>query len=469
MNTNLLVNRLTDVLKEGIHVVDQFGITIQYNRRIEIIENRVAADVVGRNLEGLEKENEMDELLIEVLATGLPKINVVHECVNTYGNSISVNFSFWPITERNVVKGAIKVATDMTELRKLRAENLGLTKDISQMSRIEKSLVRLTDGFRIEDIVGESPQMEAVKSQVVNAAKCDLNVIITGASGTGKEMMAQAIHNGSRRKDKPLVAENCAAIPENLAESVLFGTVKGGFTGAVDRMGLFQLANGGTLVLDEFNSLPMGIQAKLLRVLQDGTFRPVGGLETKQVNVRVIAITNQDPIKLVDEGLLRSDLFYRLGVVTINVPSLKERKGDLALLASYFLEKFGREVDKWPLYLDDEVKEAFERFPWRGNVRELSNVIECAVNMVDSGNVIDLSHLPSYFISEIDAGDDGSALEHENYFSSGAESLSEYMYEVERDIIISALKRNDGNVTKTAGELGLTRQALQHKIHKIKF
>ncbi|MBQ1691135.1 MAG: PAS domain S-box protein, partial [Firmicutes bacterium] len=169
MNASLLVNRLTDVLKEGIHVVDQYGITVQYNRRIEIIENRTAADVLDRNLESLEKGNEMDELLIEVLATGLPKINVMHDCVNTYGNSISVNFSFWPIIERNVVKGAIKVASDMTEIRRLRAENIGLTKDISQMSRIENSLVKLTDGFRIEDIIGESPQMEAVKSQVINA------------------------------------------------------------------------------------------------------------------------------------------------------------------------------------------------------------------------------------------------------------------------------------------------------------
>ena len=466
MNASLLVNRLTDVLKEGIHVVDQYGITVQYNRRIEIIENRTAADVLDRNLESLEKENEMDELLIEVLATGLPKINVMHDCVNTYGNSISVNFSFWPIIERNVVKGAIKVASDMTEIRRLRAENIGLTKDISQMSRIENSLVKLTDGFRIEDIIGESPQMEAVKSQVINAAKCDLNVIITGASGTGKEMMAQAIHNGSRRKGKPLVAENCAAIPENLAESILFGTVKGGFTGAVDRMGLFQLANGGTLVLDEFNSLPMGIQAKLLRVLQDGTFRPVGGLEPKQVNVRVIAITNEDPIKLMDEGLLRRDLFYRLGVITINVPALKDRKGDLDLLASYFLEKFGREVDRWPLYLDDEVKEAFEHFKWRGNVRELSNVIECAVNMVDRGNVIDFSHLPAYFVSEIRGRESESGNDRAKDFGLGTDTLSDYMSEVERDIILSALKQNEGNVTKTAEQLGMTRQALQHKIHK---
>lgn len=466
MNASLLVNRLTDVLKEGIHVVDQYGITVQYNRRIEIIENRTAADVLDRNLESLEKGNEMDELLIEVLATGLPKINVMHDCVNTYGNSISVNFSFWPIIERNVVKGAIKVASDMTEIRRLRAENIGLTKDISQMSRIENSLVKLTDGFRIEDIIGESPQMEAVKSQVINAAKCDLNVIITGASGTGKEMMAQAIHNGSRRKGKPLVAENCAAIPENLAESILFGTVKGGFTGAVDRMGLFQLANGGTLVLDEFNSLPMGIQAKLLRVLQDGTFRPVGGLEPKQVNVRVIAITNEDPIKLMDEGLLRRDLFYRLGVITINVPALKDRKGDLDLLASYFLEKFGREVDRWPLYLDDEVKEAFEHFKWRGNVRELSNVIECAVNMVDRGNVIDISHLPAYFVSEIRGRESESGNDRAKNFGLGTDTLSDYMSEVERDIIISALRQNEGNVTKTAEQLGMTRQALQHKIHK---
>ena len=182
--------------------------------------------------------------------------------------------------------------------------------------------------------------------------------------------------------------------------------------------------------------------------------------------MRVIAITNEDPIKLMDEGLLRRDLFYRLGVITINVPALKDRKGDLDLLASYFLEKFGREVDRWPLYLDDEVKEAFEHFKWRGNVRELSNVIECAVNMVDRGNVIDISHLPAYFVSEIRGRESGSGNDRAKDFGLGTDTLSDYMSEVERDIILSALKQNEGNVTKTAEQLGMTRQALQHKIHK---
>ena len=182
--------------------------------------------------------------------------------------------------------------------------------------------------------------------------------------------------------------------------------------------------------------------------------------------MRVIAITNEDPIKLMDEGLLRRDLFYRLGVITINVPALKDRKGDLDLLASYFLEKFGREVDRWPLYLDDEVKEAFEHFKWRGNVRELSNVIECAVNMVERDNVIDFSHLPAYFVSEIRGREAVSGNDRAKNFGLGTDTLSDYMSEVERDIILSALKQNEGNVTKTAEQLGMTRQALQHKIHK---
>ena len=468
MNKDLLIKKLTGVLKDGIHVVDQNGVTLVYNRKIEIMENREASALLGKALGKTAKVNENDEHLFEVLQTGLPQVNLVYKGVNRYGNRIVGNVSIWPINEKETITGAVKIVVDITELRNLRQRVLGITKDINQLTQSEKN-VSLGMDYAISDIVGESGEMERVKHLAYLAAKCDANVMIIGDSGTGKEMIAQGIHNESRRKNKPMVAENCAAIPENLLESTFFGTVKGGFTGAVDRLGLFQLANGGTLILDEVNSLPVGLQAKLLRVLQEGTFRPVGSPELKRVDVRVIAISNQNPDILIKEGKLRSDLFYRLSVIDIFVPPLREREGDLELLTGYFIEKFARRSGKWPMYLSAEAKEVFRRHPWNGNVRELSNVIECGVNLTDEGSLIELNHLPHYFLKQID--------EIEQEFSTMQEieaerkaigmNLTEYMSEIERRMIKDAIAKNNGNISRAAEKLGITRQALQHKLRKM--
>lgn len=468
MNKDVLIKKLTGVLKDGIHVVDQNGSTLIYNRKIEIMENRAASTMLGKALGEVEHPNENDEHLIEVLQTGLPQVNQIYKGINRYGNKIIGNVSIWPINERDVITGAIKIVVDVTEVRNLHQRVLGITKDINQLTQTEKA-AGLGLGYMISDIVGESSEMEHVKHLAALAAKCDANVMIVGASGTGKEMIAQGIHHESRRKNKPLVAENCAAIPENLLESTLFGTVKGGFTGAVDRLGLFQLANGGTLILDEVNSLPTGLQAKLLRVLQEGTFRPVGSAEVKKVDVRVIAISNKNPDILMEEGTLRSDLFYRLSVIDIFVPPLREREGDLELLTGYFIEKFARRSGKWPMYLSSETKDVFYKYPWNGNVRELSNVIECGVNLADGGSLIQLSHLPHYFLKKINEVEEEFVAMNEMEMERRATgmNLTEYVSEVERRMIRDAISRSNGNISKAAEGLGITRQALQHKLRKM--
>lgn len=470
MNKDMLIRKVTSVLKEGVHIVDQDGVTILYNRRIEIIENRKAEDLLGKPLEIAENGNESDAHVLEVLQTGLPQVNQIYEGRNRYGNKIVGNVSVWPIIEKEAVMAVVKVVADITEIRNLRQRVLGITKDINQLTHND-ILFRSDNKYVLADIVGESSEMESVKHLAMLAARCDANVMITGASGTGKELIAQGIHNESRRKHKPLVIENCAAIPENLLESVLFGTVKGGFTGAVDRLGLFQIANGGTLILDEINSLPIGLQAKLLRVLQEGTFRPVGSAEVKHVDVRVIAIANRDSEELISGGFLRSDLFYRLSVIDIHVPLLREREGDLELLTGYFVEKFARRNGKWPMYLSTEVMDAFNKYPWEGNVREMANVIECGVSLADGGETIQMSHLPHYFIRKIG--------EYEKSLSVIADlradrtaaglNLTEYINEVEKRMIKDALRSSDGNISRAAESLGITRQALQHKLRKIEF
>ena len=468
MNKNTLLKKLTSVLKDGIHIVDQDGVTQYYNRKMEIMENRTALSLIGKPLGEAGQLNENDEHLIEVMQTGLPQVNLIYKGINRYGNKIIGNVSIWPLSEQDTIIGAVKIVVDITELRALRQRVLGITKDINQLTQAEKSRVS-GHQYTFADIVGESSEMERVKHLAHLAAKSDANVMIVGASGTGKEMIAQSIHNESKRKNKPMIAENCAAIPENLMESTLFGTVKGGFTGAVDRIGLFQLANGGTLVLDEINSLNVGLQAKLLRVLQDGTFRPVGSTELKRVDVRVIAISNKNPAQLIEEGSLRSDLFYRLSVIDIFVPPLREREGDIDLLTGYFIEKYARRNGKWPMYLAQNVKDAFARYSWEGNVRELANVIECGVNLADSGELIQMNHLPHYFLRQIEEAN--SSLASVEELNSDRKmtgmNLTEYLSELEKRLVKDAVASCGGNISKAADKLGITRQALQHKLRKI--
>ena len=217
-------------------------------------------------------------------------------------------------------------------------------------------------------------------------------------------------------------------------ESIFFGTTKGGFTGAIDRPGLFQLANGGTLVLDEINSLDVGLQAKLLRVLQEGVFRPIGSVENRYADVRVIAISNKNPQTLIEEGTLRQDLFYRLNVIDIYVPSLREREGDIGVLTNYFIEKYGKKLNRFPASISEEVVSIFKNYPWHGNVRELSNrTVEERIGEIKEEKL----------------------------------SFSEYMTRIETDLINKAMSTHRGNITKAAESLGMSRQGLQHRIKKI--
>ncbi len=470
MSKESLLKKLTSVLKDGIHVVDGDGITLLYNRKMSVIENRVVEEVVGKNVieQGADDRNRD---LLKTLRTGLPQVNQIYSGVNKFGNCVVTNNSVWPITENGKLVGAVKIAVDITEIRGLHDKVLGITKDINQLAKKE---VLKDGGSRclIADLVGESKEMEEVKRVAKLASQCDSNVMIVGASGTGKELIAQSIHNESGRRHKPLIAENCAAIPDNLLESTFFGTMKGGFTGAVDRPGLFQMADGGTLVLDEINSLPVSLQAKLLRALQEGAFRPVGASQMVHVDVRVIAISNEDPELLIQAGKLRSDLFYRLSVIDIFVPPLVEREGDLELLTGYFLEQFCSAGHKELDGLDDEVMRAFANDPWQGNVRELRNVLECGVNLTEEGGTIHLENLPNYFVKHhraertIPQAAKKAGREICRGGTSGV-SLGEYMTELEYSLVKDALKENGGNVSKAAESLGITRQALQHKLRKM--
>lgn len=319
----------------------------------------------------------------------------------------------------------------------------------------ERLRAELKDRFRPSNIIGNSREMKEVYDQLAQVARSQATVLILGETGTGKELVAHAIHYNSDRADKPFVKAHCAALPENIIESELFGHVKGAFTGATtDRQGRFQLADGGTLFLDELGEIPMAIQIKLLRVLQEREFEPVGSTKTLKVNVRLIAATNRDLPQMITEGTFREDLYYRLNVFSVFVPPLRKRKSDILQLADHFLEKYSQENGKRLRRLSSAAIDMLYSYHWPGNVRELENAIERAV-VVAEGDTIHPHNLPPTLQT---AETSGSAL------ISG--SLKGMVEAYERDIIVDALKTSRGNMASSARSLETTQRIFGYKVKK---
>jgi len=309
-------------------------------------------------------------------------------------------------------------------------------------------------------IIGSSQGLREVLNIVQRVANTNATVLITGESGTGKELIANLIHYNSVRRDQPYVKVNCGAIPENLIESELFGYEKGAFTGAVARkIGKFERAQGGTIFLDEIGELDLSMQVKLLRVLQEKEIERIGGNQTINIDVRVVAATNRDLLKMVSEGNFREDLYYRLNVIPIKNPSLRERREDIPLLAGYFIEKYSRELGRGQMSIDEDVMARLINYPWQGNIRELENVIERMV-ILSQGNIITKESLPKEIAQQVfQEGEDSTAR-----FILPEEGLS--IDELEKDLIMQALQRSDYNQTKAAKLLGVSRHTLIYRMEK---
>lgn len=317
--------------------------------------------------------------------------------------------------------------------------------------------LRQHHGF--DQFVGESQEMQKVYRRVMQVAPTDSTVLIYGESGTGKELVARAIHRNGPRRDQPFVAVDCTALAENLLESELFGHVKGSFTGAMQtKTGLFKVADGGTLFLDEISNLSLKTQAKLLRVLQEREVTPIGGTQPQSFNVRLVAASNRSLKELVAEGDFREDLFFRLNIIPVDLPPLRERKGDLRLLIGHFLKKFNDEVGKEIRGLAPDALDLLEGYPFPGNVRELENIIERAVVLAD-GDFIQRDDLELGGEEALD----GAMLA--DYIPLNADELKEKKRQIrervveplERAFLLHALKRNSWNITKAAEEVGMQR------------
>ncbi|MPM06304.1 Limonene hydroxylase [bioreactor metagenome] len=262
--------------------------------------------------------------------------------------------------------------------------------------------------IKLESIIGESESMRNIKKKILKIANSTSSVLITGESGTGKEVIARAIHSQSNRRNKPFIAINCAAIPEALLESELFGYAKGAFSGASNngRMGKFELANGGIIFLDEIGDMPLSLQVKLLRVLQEKKFAKIGSNKMINLDIRVIAATNKDIKEMIKEKKFREDLYYRINVIPIEIPNLSERKEDIKQLVLSFIEKYCSSYNLEKINIEDEVIKKLENYPWEGNIRELQNAVELMINLVDEDNIITCSILPEYITSYYDSHDE---------------------------------------------------------------
>lgn len=339
--------------------------------------------------------------------------------------------------ENEKLLATLQSATNLTisrrEVLKLRGKEKNLVNEINKSSK---------------HIIGKSMAIESVLKLVSKVAGTDANVLITGENGTGKELVAREIHRLSKRKDNLLVTVDMGAIPETLFESEIFGHKKGAFTDArEDRTGKFELASGGTIFMDEIGNLSSAMQAKLLNVLQNRTLTPVGSNHLREIDIRLVSATNCDLINMVSSGAFREDLLYRLNTITIHVPPLRERKGDVEILSNFFLGKFSARYNKGALKISKEAMEQLISYPWPGNVRELQHTIEKAVILAESTTLT-----PGDFYLRT------SATKH----ITSAITLDE----MEKDLITNAVERNRGNMTAAAEELGVTRQTLYNKMKK---
>ncbi|MFT3916250.1 MAG: sigma-54 dependent transcriptional regulator [Anaeromyxobacteraceae bacterium] len=328
----------------------------------------------------------------------------------------------------------------------------------------------LGDGDR-PPLVGESPGMKAIYEMIAKVADSPSTVLITGESGTGKELIAKALHRGSSRRDRPLIKVNCAAIPKDLVESELFGYERGAFTGAVSsKPGRFELADGGTLFLDEIGEVPVEMQVKLLRALQESEFERVGGIKTLRVDVRLIAATNRDLKALIADGRFREDLYYRLAVVPIALPPLRDRWEDVPLLVRHFVEKYNQRLGKRVEGVDADAMALLQAYPWPGNIRELENLMERSVLFAD-GPIIKAGALPDSLreaapsapVAPVGALGAIAA-------PSGAsmkEIVRQAQAELERELIARALDETGGNVTRAAKRLQISRKSLQVKMKEL--
>ncbi len=460
-NRPYLLARALDQVTDGVQIYDKNACAVYFNRASRGISHIPSGvSVEGRHLLDLYNLDETISTTMTALQTKAPVIDRVDSFrANDFSTApiASANTSY-PIFREGELLGAVvfEQTAEIVErnMKKMEATGKALSAFSQRPPKISFS------GYTFDNVIGSCPKLREAVELARRVAPQDSPVLLVGETGTGKEIFAQSIHRSSRRRGGKFLAINCAAVPETLIESLLFGTKRGSFTGSEDKAGYLEEAAGGTLFLDELNSMSLAMQSKILRVLQEKTFRRVGGSQDLRLDVRVISSCNEDPFKAVAENTFRQDLFYRLSTVMIELPPLREHLEDLEELIRYHLEATAYQFVHAVTRLDPEVLAVLRAYHWPGNVRELFHVLDYAQNVTDS-QVMEVRHLPPYLLKH--RSEPAAPLPAIDF---SRETLQGLMDGYERQVIAQALDHCGYNISRTAQTLGILRQSLQYRIRK---
>ena len=460
-NRPYLLARALDQVTDGVQIYDKNACAVYFNRASRGISRIPSGvNVEGRHLLDLYNLDETISTTMTALQTQAPVIDRVDSFrANDFSTApiASANTSY-PIFREGELLGAVvfEQTAEIVErnMKKMEATGKALSAFSQRPPKISFS------GYTFDNVIGSCPKLREAVELARRVAPQDSPILLVGETGTGKEIFAQSVHRSSRRRSGKFLAINCAAVPETLIESLLFGTKKGSFTGSEDKAGYLEEAAGGTLFLDELNSMSLAMQSKILRVLQEKTFRRVGGSQDLRLDVRVISSCNEDPFKAVAENTFRRDLFYRLSTVMLELPPLREHLEDLEELIRYHLEATAYQFVHAVTRLDPEVLAVLRAYHWPGNVRELFHVLDYAQNVTDS-QVMEVRHLPPYLLKH--RSEPAAPLPAIDF---SRETLQGLMDDYEKQVIAQALDHCGYNISRTAQTLGILRQSLQYRIRK---
>jgi len=462
-------SQIIDNFYEGILASDINGRIVIFNKQAERIEGQAANQMLNKKLsEVYFHKNDGDKEHEKVIKTKKPLLSQYKSFRIASGEGRYLSYSTYPIIKDGKCIAAYSESRNEEITHELLSQVIELKRKFrSGLEENTRNELNLSNGtiFNFDNIIGESEVNTNLIREAQTMARIDRNILIIGETGIGKEVFAQSIHNYGNRRKEPFVPINCAAIPDNLLESILFGTTKGAFTGAISAPGLFEEAGNGTLFLDELNSMPVLMQTKLLRVLQEKKTRRVGDTKMYPVYCRIISAINEDPKLLMEDGRLRTDLFYRIAALSLYLPPLRERKEDILKLAEYFITKYSNLMQKKIIGMDEQLKQSLQEYSWPGNIRQLDFVMENLVIRCHDNNYLTVDNMPEYLKQDFMKKNNNNA--NNSIIIDETEPLNEAIDNLEKQMIIKALHECNFNVTKAAGRLHIIRQSLRYRMKRL--
>lgn len=443
-----IVSQILKMTSDGFIITDTEGNVREINKQYADFFGKSRSEIIGKSILNIIPNSKM----IDIVKHKFSEEDAVHKYIDgeAKGNSVIVSRSYVEDEDGNVVAGVAQV--------KFKVQTLAVAKKLmNEYEELEYYREEFQNQNRVDNIIGSDTKFREIVKECLKVAKTDIPVLLTGETGTGKEVMAKALHTNSLRYDKPFVSINCAAIPFELLESELFGYMDGAFTGAKrgGKKGKFQLANGGTIFLDEIGDMPSSMQAKLLRVLQEKEIEPLGSEKSIPLDVRVVAATRQDLEAKMKDGSFREDLYYRLSVFNIYIPPLRERGGDSLELAEFFLDELNHKYKTYKTF-SKAVKAYFLKYQWPGNVREVNNVVQSAY-AISTENIIDINDIPARMLQQ-----EKPAIN----LDKNKKSLGQIVDDYEKEVILELLKKHKGNCLEAAKEAGIHKSNFYRKLQK---